>query len=102
METSAGRMVEEVVLPAYGWEVVSSEMHSSESVLDGRRESGEGRFLCATLKSGPRCLNDEMAKPIGTDVARYVRSWPVGHPANFVDYSYGVLYGPKRQSNQKY
>src|SRR3546814_21182642 len=91
-------MVEEVVLPAYGWEVVSSEMHSSESVLDGRREPGEGRFLCATLKSGPRCLNDEMAKDIGTDVARHARSWAVRHHDNFVDFTYGLLYGTKRQS----
>src|SRR3546814_12156281 len=76
-------------------------MHSSESVLDGRREPGECRFLCATLKSGPRCLNDEMAKDIGTDVARHARSWAVSHHANFVDFTYGVLYGTKRQSNKK-
>ena len=28
METSAGRMVEEVVLPAYEWECVASKMHT--------------------------------------------------------------------------
>ena len=30
METSAGRMVEEVALPIYGWECVPSEMHSPQ------------------------------------------------------------------------
>jgi hypothetical protein len=41
METSAGRMVEEVVLPEYGWECVASEMHTSNSALDGKRLDGE-------------------------------------------------------------
>ena len=36
METSAGRMVQQVVLPAYGWENVESPMHSFESVIDAR------------------------------------------------------------------
>lgn len=35
METSAGRMVEEVVLPKYGWQIVPSAMHSANSALDG-------------------------------------------------------------------
>ena len=37
METSAGNMVEKVVLPIYGWDVVPSAMHSHESLLDGRK-----------------------------------------------------------------
>jgi hypothetical protein len=100
METSAGRMVEEVVLPAYGWEVVPSQMHSVESVLDGRRTVVDD-FMCATLKSGPRCLNDEMAKDIGADVVHHVRAWADKHHANKVDFTYGVLYGTKRLSNKK-
>ncbi len=100
METSAGRMVEEVVLPVYGWEVVPSQMHSVESVLDGRRTAGND-FMCATLKSGPRCLNDEMAKDIGLDVASHVRAWADKHGASKVDFTYGVLYGTKKQSNKK-
>ena len=44
METSAGRMVEEVVLPVYGWEVVPSQMHSPESVLDGRKTEEDDFF----------------------------------------------------------
>lgn len=100
METSAGRMVEEVVLPVYGWEVVPSQMHSTESLLDGRKTE-EDDFLGATLKSGPRCLNDEMAQQIGRDVAANVGTWAENHGTATVDFTYGVLYGTKRQSNKK-
>lgn len=71
METSAGRMVEEVVLPFYGWTVVPTQMHSTESLLDGRKLAGDG-LAVVTLKSGPRCLNDEMAQNIGRDIAANV------------------------------
>lgn len=100
METSAGRMVEEVVLPIYGWEVVPSEMHSVESLLDGRKVGGAD-FRAVTLKSGPRCLNDEMAQNIGRDVVAHVSAWARKHDAARVDFTYGVLYGTKRQSNKK-
>lgn len=100
METSAGRMVEEVVLPEYGWAVVPSQMHSVESVLDGRRIAGSG-LLAATLKSGPRCLNDEMAQQIGQDVAKNVVTWAERAGVGKVDFTYGVLYGTKAQSNKK-
>ena len=101
METSAGRMVETVVLPLYGWEAVPSQMHSSESVLDGRRMMKDGTFRAATLKSGPRCLNDEMAKDIGIDVLTHAPAWAKSHGAKSVEFSYGVLYGTKKQSNKK-
>lgn len=101
METSAGRMVEEVVLPIYGWEVVPSQMHSVESVLDGRAPLQGQRFKCVTLKSGPRCLNDEMAKDIGVDVATHSTAWAATHNANAIEFSYGVLYGTTKQSNKK-
>lgn len=100
METSAGRMVEEVVLPVYGWEVVPSQMHSAESVLDGRKAE-EDDFLAATLKSGPRCLNDEMAQQIGRDVVANVGTWAENHGTPKVEFTYGVLYGTKKQSNKK-
>lgn len=101
METSAGRMVETVALPIYGWETVPSAMHSVESVLDGRKELGDGTFMAATLKSGPRCLNDEMAKDIGVDVITHAPAWATNHSANNIDFTYGVLYGTKKQSNKK-
>jgi hypothetical protein len=100
METSAGRMVEEVVLPIYGWEVVPSGMHSVESLLDGRKADGES-LSAVTLKSGPRCLNDEMAQNIGRDVVANVSAWAAKHNTDRVDFTYGVLYGTKRQSNKK-
>ncbi len=100
METSGGRMVEEVVLPVYGWEVVPSQMHTVESLLDGKK-SNVDNFCGVTLKSGPRCLNDEMAQNIGRDVANNVRAWAEKHGTSEVDFTYGVLYGTKAQSNKK-
>jgi len=100
METSAGRMVEAVVLPVYGWEVVPSQMHSQNSVLDGRKKSGN--VLClATLKSGPRCLNDEMSKDIAEDILANCEYWASTAHVNEIDFTYGVLYGTKVQSNKK-
>jgi hypothetical protein len=100
METSAGRMVEAVVFPVYGWEVVPSVMHSPDSVLDGRKKSGN--VLClATLKSGPRCLNDEMSKDIAEDILANCEHWANAYHVREIDFTYGVLYGTKRQSNKK-
>lgn len=100
METSAGRMVETVVLPVYGWQVVPSEMHSVNSVLDGRCK--KGNVLClATLKSGPRCLNDEMSENIADAVLGNFQAWAGEHNAKEIDFTYGVLYGTPRLSNKK-
>ena len=102
METSAGNMVEKVVLPVYGWEVVQSAMHSHESLLDGRKiDQKSSVFVGATLKSGPRTLNDDMAKNIGNELVDRASSWAVNHGVKEVDFTYGVLYGTKKQSNKK-
>tara|TARA_R110000787_G_scaffold173158_1_gene285756 strand:- start:11719 stop:12705 length:987 start_codon:yes stop_codon:yes gene_type:complete len=102
METSAGNMVEKVVLPIYGWEVVHSAMHSHESLLDGRKiDQTGGKFVGVTLKSGPRTLNDDMAKNIGNELVERAPSWAVNHSVKEVDFTYGVLYGTKKQSNKK-
>ena len=100
METSAGRMVEQVVLPVYGWEYVPSVMHSAESVLDGRRVDGE-ILRCATLKSGPRCLNDEMSENIADAILANATGWATAAGVKEVEFTYGVLYGTKRLSNKK-
>ena len=100
METSAGRMVEQVVLPVYGWEYVPSIMHSSESVLDGRQVR-DGVVRCATLKSGPRTLNDEMSENIADAILANVTGWAVAANVKEIDFTYGVLYGTKRLSNKK-
>ena len=100
METSAGRMVEEVVLPAYGWQRVESEMHTSNSAIDGRKIEREVVRL-ATLKSGPRCLNDEMSENFADGILSHYQTWAAEARVRRVDFTYGVLYGTRRQSNKK-
>jgi len=100
METSAGRMVQDVVLPVYGWEIVHSTMHSAGSVLDGRRREAQLLRL-ATLKSGPRCLNDEMSKDLADDIVAHAEQWAEDAARDHVEFTYGVLYGTEKQSNKK-
>lgn len=100
METSAGRMVEEVVFPEYGWECVASEMHTSNSALDGKRLDHEAYHL-ATLKSGPRCLNDEMSENFADAILTNYQSWSRESGSNRIDFTYGVLYGTEKLSNKK-
>lgn len=100
METSAGRMVEQVVLPVYGWECVPSEMHTAYSVLDGKAKKGS--VLCAaTLKSGPRCLNDEMSENMADAILMNFKKWAKDAGVKEIDFTYGGLYGTQRQSNKK-
>jgi len=100
METSAGRMVQDIVLPIYGWESVPSAMQTAGSVLDGKRSEAELLRL-ATIKSGPRCLNDEMSKDLPDDVVAHAEQWAEEADVDHIDFSYGVLYGTKKQSNKK-
>lgn len=127
METAAGKMIEDVVLPVYGWEQIPSPMHSDQSVLDARKTgtgNGQpptgprdvallgarkvepesrhpGRFVCATIKSGPWTLNDDMARNIANDLVRNASAWAQTYNANEVDFTYGALYGTRKQSNKK-
>ncbi|MGF1479842.1 MAG: PmeII family type II restriction endonuclease [Cyanophyceae cyanobacterium] len=100
METSAGRMVEEVVLPEYGWQCVVSEMHTANSALDGKFKDGDVLRL-ATLKSGPRCLNDEMSENFADAILSNYREWAREAVVLDLDFTYGVLYGTPKQSNKK-
>jgi hypothetical protein len=100
METSAGRMVEDVVLPIYGWQNVPSGMHSANSALDGKKVE-LSLLKAATLKSGPRCLNDEMSENFADNVLIHGTTWLEQNDASTLDFTYGVLYGTKRQSNKK-
>ncbi|WP_448129494.1 PmeII family type II restriction endonuclease [Stenotrophomonas rhizophila] len=100
METSAGRMMEEVALPIYGWEVVPSGMHSANSAIDGKRTEN-GLLKIVTLKSGPRCLNDEMSENFADNIFAHSASWLKDSGAEALEFSYGVLYGTKKQSNKK-
>lgn len=100
METSAGRMVEAVVLPQYGWEFAPSEMHSINSAIDGQKKVGDTLCL-ATLKSGPRCLNDEMSENFADSILMNCEAWAKQAGVKKIDFTYGVLYGTKKQSNKK-
>ncbi|MDQ6959311.1 MAG: PmeII family type II restriction endonuclease [Mariprofundaceae bacterium] len=100
METSAGRMVEEVVLPEYGWECVISEMHTTNSALDGKRKE-KNIYRLVTLKSGPRCLNDEMSENFADAVLNNFEEWAQEAGVNRIDFTYGVLYGTEKLSNKK-
>lgn len=100
METSAGRMVEAVVLPKHGWEFVPSGMHTINSAIDGKKTSGNTLCL-ATLKSGPRCLNDEMSENFADTILNNCEAWAKDAGKKKLEFTYGVLYGTKRQSNKK-
>jgi len=102
METSAGKMAELVTLPIYGWDTdaVMSGMHSANSALDGRKVEGDLVRL-ATLKSGPKCLNDEMSENFADAIIANIEGWAGEVGAKRVDFTYGVLYGTKKQSNKK-
>lgn len=100
METSAGRMIEDVALPVYGWQGVPSGMHTANSALDGKQVSN-GLLKAATLKSGPRCLNDEMSENFADNVIEHGSTWLASNGATQLDFTYGVLYGTKKQSNKK-
>jgi len=100
METSAGRMVERVVLSHYGWECVDSAMHTTDSVVDGRKVDGDTLRL-VTLKSGPRCINDSMTDSISSELVKYAKDWADASAVKKVDFTIGVLYGTPKQSNKK-
>jgi len=100
METSAGRMIEDVVLPEYGWTCVESEMHTTNSALDGKKKE-DNVFKLATLKSGPRCLNDEMSENFADAIINNFREWAAESETKKIDFTYGVLYGTQKMSNKK-
>lgn len=100
METSAGRMVEDVTLPVYGWHTVPSGMQTPNSALDGK-QLVLPVLKAATLKSGPRCLNDEMSENLADSVLAHGPTWLSSNGASELDFTYGVLYGTRKQSNKK-
>jgi hypothetical protein len=100
METSAGRMIEEVVLPEYGWSCVVSEMHTTNSALDGKKQETD-IYRLATLKSGPRCLNDEMSENFADAIINNYVDWAEESGVRYIDFTYGVLYGTQKLSNKK-
>ena len=100
METSAGKMIEKVTLPIYGWSIVESGMQTHNSVLDGAKVSA-GTVCVASLKSGPSCLNDSSAENIASSIVTHAGKWAADANATAVDFTYGVLYGTPKLSNKK-
>lgn len=100
METSAGRAIEDVALPAYGWSNVRSEMHTANSALDGKALDGD-TLRAVTLKSGPRCLNDEMSENFADAILSNAEAWAEDAGVRKIEFTYGVLYGTEKQSNKK-
>jgi len=100
METSAGRMIEDVALPVYHWHQVPSAMQSTHSAIDGQRIIGDTLYL-ATLKSGPRCLNDEMSENFADTIIAHFADWAGAVKKKKINFTYGVLYGTPKISNKK-
>ena len=100
METSAGKMIEKVVLPVYGWQEVPSTMHSPNSVLDGKKSVGSVLHLL-TLKSGPNTLDASIASDIAGNIVQHFRSWARDGNVSEIAFTFGELYGSKKQSNKK-
>lgn len=100
IETSAGKMIEQVVLPVYGWEYAPSQMHTADSQIDGRQVK-KGVLRLATLKSGPQCLNDSTSQNIADSILTHAPKWAKTAGVTEVEFTYGVLYGTKKQSNKK-
>lgn len=100
IETAAGNIIQKYIMPVYGWEVVESEMHSANSVIDIRKKDGQ-QLKLATLKSGPRCLNDEMSKNIAQDIIENAQFWAKESEVDQLEFVYGALYGTEKKSNKK-
>lgn len=100
LETAAGRMVEDIALSIYGWRQSESAMHTPESIIDGTKLSDQNiRIL--SLKSGPRCLNDEMSENFADSVLSHASAWADSANVSRIDFNYGVLYGTPKMSNKK-
>jgi len=100
METSAGKMVESIALPEFGWEQVPSGMHTANSAIDGKKVEN-GILKIATLKSGPKCLNDEMSENFADAILEHCSHWAKSANVTVVEFTYGVLYGTFKESNKK-
>lgn len=100
LETSLGRMIEEIVLPVYSWNVVPSQMQTPYSVIDGELRA-DSKMQFVTLKSGPRCINDSMVAGIANDIVQHYRFWADDKKVKYLDFTIGILYGTYKQSQKK-
>ena len=72
----------------------------SVGLYNGRKKE-KNLLKVSTIKSGPRCLNDEMSKDIADDIVGHAEQWAEEGKVDRIDFTYGVLYGTKKQSNKK-
>ncbi|NJM81686.1 MAG: hypothetical protein HC844_03640 [Tabrizicola sp.] len=100
LETAAGRVVEDVVPPFYGWAQVDSPGHTLLSEIDSARVK-DGTVELIALKSGPMCINDSMVSQIANAVSNNWIAWAENYGVNDVRYIVGMNYSTARNSNKK-
>ena len=100
IETAAGRVVEDVIPPFYGWEQIDSPGHTVLSEIDSARLAGDTIELVA-LKSGPMCINDSMVSQIANAVSNHWTAWSDHWGVGKVRYIVGMNYSTARNSNKK-
>jgi len=100
IETAAGRVVEDVIPPFYGWEQIDSPGHTVLSEIDSARVA-EGTAELVALKSGPMCINDSMVSQIANAVANHWVEWSGHWEVDRVRYIVGMNYSTARSSNKK-
>jgi hypothetical protein len=100
IETAAGRVVEDVIPPFYGWQQIDSPGHTVLSEIDSARVVGDTVELVA-LKSGPMCINDSMVSQIANAIGTHWTAWSDHWGVDKVRYIVGMNYSTAKSSNKK-
>jgi hypothetical protein len=100
LETSLGKVVEDIVPAIYGWKQVPSQSHTLLSEIDSAKVVGTVVHLAA-LKSGPACMNDSMVNRIGSAVADNCIQWAKHWNVTSLEYTVGMNYSTFKSSNKK-
>lgn len=100
IETAAGRVVEDVIPPFYGWAQIDSPGHTVLSEIDSARVVDDTVELVA-LKSGPMCINDSMVSQIANAISANWIEWSNHWNVNKVRYIVGMNYSTAKNSNKK-
>lgn len=100
IETAAGRVVEDVLPPFYGWQQIDSPGHTVLSEIDSARVIGDTVELVA-LKSGPMCINDSMVSQIANAIGSHWKAWSQHWGMDKVRYIVGMNYSTAKSSNKK-
>lgn len=100
IETAAGRVVEDVIPPFYGWAQIDSPGHTILSEIDSARVVDDTVELVA-LKSGPMCINDSMVSQIANAISTHWVGWSDHWNVDKVRYIVGMNYSTAKNSNKK-